>query len=270
MTRIEKTFSELKAQGKKALIPYVMAGDPIPSVTVPLMHELVANGADIIELGMPFSDPMADGETIALAAERALAEGTSTRHTIEMVKAFRQDNQTTPVILMGYLNPVEFIGYEAFVQQCHEAGVDGLLLVDMPPHEAGELTPLLDKHEMNEIFLLAPTTLPARREKVLKSGSGFIYYVSLKGVTGSANLDTDAVSAQLAEIKQSTDLPVCVGFGIRDGESVKAVGKNADGVIVGSELVKHFAGVNDNDALKEAVSNIAMKMNELRTALDSL
>lgn len=272
MTRIEQTFNSLKAQGKKALIPYVMAGDPTPAVTVDLLHKLVAYGADIIEVGMPFSDPMADGETISLAAERALAAGTNTRQAIEMVKAFRQENQTTPIILMGYLNPVEIIGYDAFITLCHEAGVDGLLLVDMPPQSAGELTSKLAKHNMNEIFLLAPTTLPERREQVLKSGSGFIYYVSLKGVTGAATLNTDDVSAQVNQIKASTDLPVCVGFGIRDAESVKAVGQAADGVIVGSELVKNFAGIDASDekAVEAATNTLLTKVDELRQALDSL
>lgn len=173
-TRIETTFNTLREQNKKALIPYVMAGDPNPSVTVSLLHELVDHGADVIEVGLPFSDPMADGETIALAGERALAGGTSTRQAIEMVKAFRKTNTTTPVLVMGYLNPIEIIGYDKFISLCQDAGVDGVLMVDLPPQEAGDFTQKLANSAMNEIFLLAPTTLPERREQVLKHGGGFI------------------------------------------------------------------------------------------------
>lgn len=270
-TRIEKAFAALKAQGKKALVPYVMAGDPNPSVTVDLLHLLAENGADMIELGLPFSDPMADGPTIALAAERALAAGTSTRQAVEMVRQFRETNQTTPIILMGYLNPVEIIGYDNFIAICEDCGVDGVLMVDLPPAEAGSFTQKLEAHQMNEIFLLAPTTLAQRREQVLKSCGGYIYYVSLKGVTGSASLDTESVVSQIAAIKQETDLPLCVGFGIRDAESAKAIAKHADGVIVGSELVKNFADVGtDANAIEQAQQRIASKMQELRDAIDSL
>ncbi len=268
-TRIEQTFNQLRINGKKALIPYVMAGDPNPSITVDLLHDLVAHGADIIEVGLPFSDPMADGPTIALAGERALAHGTSTRQAIDMVKQFRQTNQTTPILVMGYLNPVEILGYDNFIQLCENASIDGILMVDLPPHEAGDFTNKLAKHSMNEIFLLAPTTLPERRQQVIAHGSGFIYYVSLKGVTGSSDLDTDAVNQNLQAIKQLTDLPVCVGFGIRDAQSVKAVKQYADGVIVGSELVKHFADVGDNtEKIQQAKQRLLQKMDELRLALD--
>ncbi|MFW2177581.1 MULTISPECIES: tryptophan synthase subunit alpha [unclassified Moraxella] len=271
MTRIETTFATLKQQNKKALIPYIMAGDPNPTVTVELMQDLVKHGADIIEVGLPFSDPMADGQTISLAGERALAGGTSTRQAIEMVKEFRKTNTTTPVLFMGYLNPVEIIGYDNFLKLCQDAGADGLLMVDLPPQEAGEFTQDLKNHGMNEIFLLAPTTLPQRREQVLKHGGGFIYYVSVKGVTGSNTLDTDEVGKQVQAIKDSTDLPICVGFGIRDGASAKAVAKFADGVIVGSELVKHFADVGDDSAkIATAKANILAKMDELRQAIDNL
>lgn len=270
-TRIETTFAQLKAQGKKALIPYVMAGDPNPTVTVDLLHDLVAHGADIIEVGLPFSDPMADGETIALAGERALAGGTSTRQAIDMVKEFRKTNTTTPVLVMGYLNPIEIIGYDNFIKLCHDAGIDGILMVDLPPQEAGGFTQQLAASSMNEIFLLAPTTLPERRQQVLKQGSGFIYYVSVKGVTGSASLDTQDVGEHVKAIKADTDLPVCVGFGIRDGDSAKAIGQYADGVIVGSELVKNFANVgSDSDKIATARANILAKMDELRQAIDSI
>lgn len=271
MTRIETTFKTLKAQNKKALIPYIMAGDPNPHVTVELMHDLVKHGADIIEIGLPFSDPMADGETIALAGERALAGGTSTRQAINMVKEFRTTNSTTPVLVMGYLNPIEIIGYDNFITLCTEAGIDGVLMVDLPPQEAGDFTQKLANSAINEIFLLAPTTLPQRREQVLKHGSGFIYYVSVKGVTGSKALDTNDVNTHVQAIKAQTNLPVCVGFGIRDAQSAKAVGKYADGVIVGSELVKHFKDItNEADKIATAKANILAKMDELRNAIDSL
>ena len=273
MTRIETTFQTLKSQNKKALIPYVMAGDPKPNATVDLLYDLVKHGADMIELGLPFSDPMADGQTISLAGERALASGTSTRDAIQMVKQFRQTDTDTPIILMGYLNPVEIIGYDNFISLCEEAGVDGILMVDLPPAEAGTFTEKLAKHAMNEIFLLSPTTLPERRTQVMTHCSGYIYYVSLKGVTGSASLNTDDVGNQVQAIKSGTDLPVCVGFGIRDADSAKAVGQYADGVIVGSELVKNFADLDANSSdeqVSEAKAKILAKMDELRTALDSL
>lgn len=273
MTRIEKTFQTLKAQNKKALIPYVMAGDPSPNTTVGLMHDLVKHGADMIELGLPFSDPMADGPTVATAGERALAGGTSTRQAIAMVKEFRKTDSDTPIILMGYLNPVEIIGYDNFTKLCEEAGVDGLLMVDLPPAEAGTFTQHLSEHAMNEIFLLSPTTLPERRAQVLTHCSGYIYYVSLKGVTGSATLDTEDVNEQVQSIKAETDLPVCVGFGIRDGESAKAVGQYADGVIVGSALVQQFADLNaqtDEATIAVAQGKMMATMNELRAAIDSL
>ncbi len=271
-TRIETTFESLKAQNKKALIPYIMAGDPYPLVTVDLMHKLVAHGADIIEVGLPFSDPMADGPVIAHAAERALAAGTSTRDAIEMVREFRKTNTITPVLVMGYLNPVEIIGYDAFSDLCADAGVDAILMVDLPPNEAGDfpkqLTARTD-NPMNQIFLLSPTTEAARRAKVIAECSGFIYYVSLKGVTGSGSLDVAAVSEQVQKIKAETDIPVCVGFGIRDGASAKALGAVADGVIVGSELVKNFANIDasDEQAVAAAIDQLLAKMDELKSAL---
>ncbi|MFA9485703.1 tryptophan synthase subunit alpha [Moraxella haemolytica] len=270
MTRITQTFNTLKSQNKKALIPYIMAGDPNPTVTVDLMHKLVAHGADIIEIGLPFSDPMADGSVISLAGERALANGTSTRQAVQMVGEFRKTNTTTPVLLMGYLNPVEIIGYDDFLGLCEQNGVDGLLLVDLPPNETDEtLSQKLMNKAINQIFLLAPTTQSDRRKAVLKRGTGFIYYVSVKGVTGSKALDTSDVASQVQAIKADTDLPVCVGFGIRDGESAKAVAQFADGVIVGSELVKNFADVGqDATKIKQATQTILAKMDELRQAID--
>lgn len=270
MTRIERTFTTLKQQNKKALIPYVMAGDPTPDVTVALMHDLVEHGADVIEIGLPFSDPMADGQTIASAGERALAAGTSTTQAIQMVGQFRQTNTATPVLLMGYLNPIEIIGYDKFLALCEQNGVDGLLLVDLPPNAADDtFAQQLKNQKINQIFLLAPTTSADRRQAVLKHGSGFIYYVSLKGVTGSNALDIDDVGKQVLAIKADTALPVCVGFGIRDGATARAVVQFADGVIVGSELVKHFADVGDDVAkIEQAKRHILAKMDELRRAID--
>ncbi len=273
MTRIETAFESLKQQNKKALIPYVMAGDPSPDSFVGLMHDLVSHGANMIEVGLPFSDPMADGPTVALAGERALAGGTSTHQALQMVKKFRETDSTTPVILMGYLNPIEIIGYDEFIRLCDDSGVDGVLVVDLPPAESGDFVQRLAEHNMNKIFLLSPTTLPERRKQVMTHCGGYIYYVSLKGVTGSASLDTAAVGEQVQAIKKETDLPICVGFGIRDGQSAAAIGEYADGVIVGSELVKNFTGLDSNSSQEEiaaAQAKIMEKMDELRQALDQL
>ena len=273
MTRIETVFESLKQQNKKALIPYVMAGDPSPDSFVGLMHDLVNHGANMIEVGLPFSDPMADGPTVALAGERALAGGTSTHQALQMVKKFRETDSTTPVILMGYLNPIEIIGYDEFIRLCDDSGVDGVLVVDLPPAESGDFVQRLAEHNMNKIFLLSPTTLPERRKQVMTHCGGYIYYVSLKGVTGSASLDTAAVGEQVQAIKKETDLPICVGFGIRDGQSAAAIGEYADGVIVGSELVKNFTGLDSNSSQEEiaaAQAKIMEKKDELRQALDQL
>ncbi len=266
MSRIAACFARLKANNRKALIPYIMAGDPAPDVTVPLLHAMVAAGADLIELGLPFSDPMADGPVIALAAERARAAGTSTFHAIDMVAEFRKTDHTTPIVLMGYLNPVEIIGYEAFAARAAQAGVDGLLMVDLPPEEIGELGEVLAAHQIDPIFLLAPTTTDARIEHVVKAARGYVYYVSLKGVTGSSALDTVEVARRLNAIKQKTDLPIGVGFGIHDLATAQAVGAAADGVIVGTALVRSF----DELPVAEAQNKIIDKIKELRLALDDL
>ncbi|KAA8731642.1 tryptophan synthase subunit alpha [Acinetobacter qingfengensis] len=266
MSRLAQRFAQLKAQNKKALVTYVMAGDPNPHVTVPLIHDMVAAGVDILEIGMPFSDPMADGPVIALAAERALAGGTNTLDAIAMVKQFREKDQQTPVVLMGYLNPVEVIGYDKFVQIAADAGVDGVILVDLPPEEAIKFDDVLKQYNMDQVFLLAPTSTDERIAHVIKQASGFIYYVSLKGVTGAATLDTQSAAERIAKIKAQTDLPVGVGFGISDAASAKAMGAVADAVIVGSAFVKPFATENATDAAVKAVA----KVKELRTALDEL
>lgn len=266
MSRLAQRFNELKTQDKKALVTYIMAGDPQPAITVPLLHDMVAAGADVLELGLPFSDPMADGPVIAVAAERALAGGTNTLDVIEMVKIFRQQDQSTPVVLMGYLNPVEVIGYEKFAALASEAGVDGLILVDLPPEEAAEFDQILAKYNMDQVFLLAPTSTETRIQHVIQQARGFIYYVSLKGVTGAATLDTAAAAERIAQIKRHTDLPVGVGFGISDAASAKAMGAVADAVIVGSAFVKPFANLPAQEAAAAAVA----KVKELRAALDEL
>lgn len=212
MSRLATRFGQLKSQQRKALVSYVMAGDPHPEVTVALLHQMVDAGVDVVELGLPFSDPMADGPVIALAAERALAGGTSTLDALNMVREFRKKDTETPVVLMGYLNPVEVIGYEKFTAYANECGVDGVLLVDLPPEEAKEFDAVLKKYGMDQIFLLAPTSTDERIKHVVNQASGFIYYVSLKGVTGAATLDVSEAAARIQKIKSFTDIPVGVAL----------------------------------------------------------
>jgi tryptophan synthase alpha chain len=238
MSRINTCFAKLKAEGRKALIPYVTAGDPQPAVTVPLMHAMVQAGADIIELGVPFSDPMADGPVIQRAAERALEHHTSLHDVLAMVSEFRQQDADTPVVLMGYLNPVEVMGYAAFAKAAKQAGVDGVLTVDLPPEEADELGSALRAQQLDPIFLLAPTSDHERIKLICAAASGYVYYVAVKGVTGAGNLDVQAVADKLEQIRALTDLPVGVGFGIKDAQSAAAVSAVADAVVVGSALVQ--------------------------------
>ncbi|WP_271270376.1 tryptophan synthase subunit alpha [Aliamphritea hakodatensis] len=266
MSRISSCFEKLQAEGRKALIPYVTAGDPAPGVTLPLMHAMVESGADIIELGVPFSDPMADGPVIQLACERALSHNTSLLDVLAVVAEFRKTDQTTPVVLMGYLNPIEVMGYEAFAQAASDAGVDGVLTVDLPPEEAVDFGPLMKAKDIDVIYLLAPTTVESRIEKICAAGSGYVYYVSVKGVTGSASLDVDDVASRLDIIRKHTDMPVGVGFGIRDDASARAISEVADGVIVGSVLVNKIAELADQqDKIPEAVAAITGSM---RQAMD--
>ncbi len=266
MSRIAQRFAELKTANRTALIPFITAGDPNPAITVPTMHALVEGGADLIELGVPFSDPMADGPTIQYASERALKHNVSLHDVLAMVRQFREQDSATPVILMGYLNPVEIMGYEAFAAEAAKAGVDGLLTVDMPPEEADELTAALRAKELDPIFLLAPTTERPRIERICQLASGFVYYVSLKGITGAGHLDTDAVASRLETIRSVTDLPVGVGFGIKDGDSAARVGAVADAVIVGSAVVNRMAELeNEAEKIPQTLKNF---MGELRAALD--
>ena len=266
MSRIESKLGELKAAGKSALIPYITAGDSHPALTVPLMHAMVEAGADAIELGVPFSDPMADGPTIQLACERALIHNVSLDDVFDMVRVFRQDNSDTPVILMGYLNPLEAMGYEKFATDASAAGIDGMLTVDLPPEEADNLLTPLKKHGIDAIFLLSPTTRKHRIERIVAAGSGYLYYVSLKGVTGSNALDVDDVQHHVDNIKQYTDLPVGVGFGIKDAETAAAVAQISDAVVVGSVLVKMIEKNAGDDTT--IINNITALLSDMRQAMD--
>ncbi len=264
MSRIQKTFSALQAQKRKALIPFVTAGDPDPATTVPIMHALVSAGADIIELGVPFSDPMADGPTIQRSSERALKHGTSLRQVIGMVKEFRAKDSTTPVVLMGYANPIEAMGYEGFVQSAQGAGVDGVLVVDYPPEEGGPLVDLLKARGIDSIFLLSPTTQASRMEKIGRMATGYIYYVSLKGVTGAAHLDLDEVAAKIPQIRSHIKLPIGVGFGIRDAQTAKAIASVSDAVVIGSRLVQEI----ETSAADKLLGNVSALLGGIRRAMD--
>ncbi len=267
MGRIEETFADLKARGKTALIPYITAGDPRPSATVQLMHRLVHTGADMLELGVPFSDPMADGPVIQKAVERALAHNVSLDDVLEMVREFRMADAETPIILMGYLNPVEAEGYEEFAEAAASVGVDAILTVDMPPEESGGYLEALREHELDRIFLVSPTTPDKRLAAVNEKGSGFVYYVSLKGVTGSKELDVDDVAKQVKRIDETLNLPIGIGFGIRDGETAYKMAQLGDAIIVGSALVSIIEANHDKD-LYEIELALSEKMTEFRAAID--
>jgi tryptophan synthase alpha chain len=267
MSRITARFQVLRRAGRKALIPYITAGDPRLELTVPLLHALVKAGADIIELGVPFSDPMADGTVIQRACERALAQGMSLHQVLAMVQAFRRDDQDTPLVLMGYLNPIEAMGYQAFAGAAAEAGVDGVLTVDMPPEEARELLTVLKAVDIDPIFLLAPTSSPERIQKVVALAHGYVYYVSLKGVTGAATLNVNDVQQKLATIRRYTDLPVGVGFGIRDAAAAAAVARLADAVVVGSALVARIESLAGEP--ERLLIEVGALLSSLRQAMDA-
>lgn len=264
MSKIQATFECLQAQGRKALIPFITAGDPDPALTVPLMHTLVEAGADIIELGVPFSDPMADGPTIQRASERALRKGVSLRQVLGMVANFRADNNETPVVLMGYANPVESMGVNEFAATAFDAGVDGVLVVDYPPEESIEFARAMHANALDPIFLLAPTSTPARIAQVAALASGYVYYVSLKGVTGSATLDVAAVAARIPEIHASTGVPVGVGFGIRDAATAGRVARIADAVVVGSRIIEEIEQSNNDNVC----ARVHVLVAELRRGMD--
>lgn len=266
MSRIQTVFKRLEASGRKALIPFITAGDPSPELTVPLMSALVEGGADIIELGVPFSDPMADGPTIQRASERALAAGMSLRKVLEIVRHFRSGDAETPVVLMGYANPVEAMGVEKFVTAAAAAGVDGVLIVDYPPEECATFSRAARGAGLDPIFLLAPTSTEQRFDDVAQAGSGYIYYVSLKGVTGSATLDFDEVAARLPQIRARVGMPVGVGFGIRDAATARRIGEIADAVVVGSRIIEEI----ERSPRDQAAANVRAFVRSLREALDQI
>jgi tryptophan synthase alpha chain len=269
MSRISTTLQALQAQGRKALIPYVTAGFPFADVTPELMHSMVDAGADIIELGVPFSDPSADGPVIQKAGDKALAMGIGTVQVLNMVRHFRQTNIQTPVVLMGYANPVERYdlkhGADSFIRDAAQAGVDGVLIVDYPPEECVDFAAKLRAQQMDLIFLLAPTSTDARMQQVAKVASGYVYYVSLKGVTGSGALDTDAVEAMLPRIRQHVSVPVGVGFGIRDAQTAKTIGRVADAVVIGSKIIQLI----ENEPRDQVGPVAAQFLRTIRVALDA-
>jgi tryptophan synthase alpha chain len=265
MSQITSVFNRLKQSGKKALVPYITAGDPHPKFTVELMHTLVKTGADMIELGVPFSDPMADGPVIQRASERALVHHVGLRGVLAMVHEFRQTNQHTPVVLMGYANPIEAMGAEKFADAAKASGVDGVLTVDYPPEECVEFVSLLEARGIDPIFLLSPTSAPARVDLIINQARGFVYYVSLKGVTGAKNLDITEVTDRVKNIRTKTDLPIGVGFGVRDAATAKQVAEIADAVVVGSRMVQTIEQSTESNLFE----NVSVLMTELRTAIDS-
>ena len=264
MSRISPVFDKLRQQNRKALIPFITAGDPEPAMTIPLMNELVKAGADIIELGVPFSDPMADGPTIQRSSERALKYRVGLKDVLNMVEEFRKKNAFTPVVLMGYANPVEAMGYEAFAARAKAAGVDGVLIVDYPPEESAEWVGHLKHEQIDAIFLLSPTTPQARIEQVSGLAQGYVYYVSLKGVTGSSNLDLHDVAAKLAQLRFHISIPIGVGFGIRDADTARAVGELADAVVIGSRIIEEI----EKSSGKDMLTNVHHLVSSLRAAID--
>lgn len=264
MSRIQSTLAALAANNKKGLIPFITAGDPSPSLTVPLMHALVEGGADILELGVPFSDPMAEGPVIQRACERALKFNVGIKDVLGYVREFRKTNDATPVVLMGYANPIERMGQAAFIKAASEAGVDGTIVVDYPPEECEEFAATLKSYDMDAIFLLAPTSTEERIKQVAAYGSGFSYYVSLKGVTGAANIDTQEVAQRIASIRQHVKLPIGVGFGIRDAATAKAVAAVSDAVVIGSRIIQEL----ENTPADKAVDAVRTFIKGIRQALD--
>jgi tryptophan synthase alpha chain len=265
MSRIPACFESLRKAGRKGLIPYITAGDPQPSLTVPLMRALVEAGADIVELGVPFSDPMADGPVIQRAGERALKHGVGLFQVLSMVRDFRKLDDATPVVLMGYANPIEAMGVEHFVDAAKAAGVDGVIVVDYPPEECGEFTDLLKKNGIDPVFLLAPTSTAKRIDEVARKGSGYLYYVSLRGVTGAAHIDLSEISLIIPRIRAATRLPIGVGFGIRDAESARRVAETADAVVIGSRIIQEIEAAGP----AQAVTRAGAFLRPIRQALDA-
>ena len=269
MSRLKQITNSANQKDRKLLIPYLVAGDPSKETTIDLMHALVSNGADIIELGIPFSDPSSDGEVIQNSIERSLRKGTSLNDTLDIVAKFRARNEVTPIVLMGYLNPVEIMGVDNFVRRAEKEGVDGVLMVDMPPAEAGVLNAKLKKVNIDSIFLVAPTTTQERVKSILNMTSGYVYYVSLKGVTGASITDVDEVERNVCSLRSLTDLPIVVGFGIKDGKSAKEMARVSDGVIVGSALVNKIASLTSHEKISaEDIKKSTNIIKEIREELD--
>ena len=264
MSRIASTFAALKARGRKALIPYIAAGHPFAETSVDIMLAMARAGADVIELGVPFSDPMADGPVIQKASERALANGIGTRQVLDMVRRFRSSDDATPVVLMGYANPIERYGVDRFIADAKAAGVDGVLVVDYPPEESEAFSAALKANGIDPIFLLAPTSTEERMRQVGRVASGYVYYVALKGVTGAGHLDTEAVARMIPRIRAHVQIPVGVGFGIRDGATARAVADAADAVVIGSALVQLLDGCTRENVAAAAAGFVA----DIRSALD--
>jgi len=267
VSRLTAKFQTLKQANRKALIPFITAGDPHPDFTVPAMHAMAEAGADIIELGVPFSDPMADGPVIQKASERALLHKTSLRRVLDMVERFRSTDSATPIVLMGYLNPVECMGYRAFADRARSAGVDGVLTVDMPPEESSDLLPLLEQAGIDPIFLLAPNSTDERIRKMDRLGRGYLYYVSLKGVTGASHLDLRDVERKLSEIRALTALPLGVGFGVKNAEIAATISQFADAVVVGSALVEKIEAARGDAG--RALDDIVDLLKSMRAAMDA-
>lgn len=270
MSRIAACLANLQQSKRKALVPYIVAGDPDLASLVPAMHAMVAAGADILEIGIPFSDPMAEGPVIQLAHERALVHGVTLKHVLDEIRVFRQDDQDTPVVLMGYANPIEALGYEQFACLASDAGIDGVLIVDMPPEESADLRLELDKASIDIIFLVAPTTTSDRIKIIAEAASGYLYYVSLKGVTGAGHLDISSVNENVARIRAISDIPLCVGFGIKDGESARQISACADGAVVGSVLVSKIAELASRSDCSSSLvaSELAKMIGAIRLAMD--
>ena len=265
MSRIATTFASLKAHNKTGLVTFITAGDPHPDLTVPLMHAMVAGGADVLELGVPFSDPMAEGPVIQRACERALKFNVGMRDVFDMVRVFRETDPATPVILMGYANPIERMGAEAFIGKCKDAGADGAIVVDYPPEECEEFAASMRANGLDLIFLLAPTSTEERIKQVARVGSGFSYYVSLKGVTGAGSIDTADVARRVAAIREHVHLPIGVGFGIRDGATARAVAEVADAVVIGSRIVQEI----EKHGKDGSVAAVEAFVRDIRSALDA-
>jgi len=267
LSRLQAKFEQLSNTGRKALIPFITAGDPGPDFTVPMLHDMVAAGADIIELGVPFSDPMADGPVIQRASERALAQKINLRRVLMMAAEFRRQDMQTPLVLMGYLNPIEAMGAEDFANAAHRADIDGVLTVDLPPEEATEIVALLAAREIDPVFLLAPNSTTERIRNLAAVASGYIYYVSLKGVTGAGNLDISDVEHKLQQIKANTNLPIGIGFGVKDAATAKTLADIGDAVVVGSALISKIeANLTDPDAARKGIVELLAAM---RQAMDS-